>query len=87
MLVEIEISDNSILLEILSTTNIFYFKYKFGSIYSPSFNISKCKCGSSAISNTAEFPIVPILCPFSTFSSSDTNSVVNKLEYIVLNPF
>ena len=64
----------------------FYFKYIFGSTVSSSFVISKCRCGSSAISNDAEFPTVPKLCPLFTFSPSFTNSVVSRFAYIVLYP-
>jgi hypothetical protein len=64
-----------------------YFIYALGSTFSLSFSISKCKCGSSAISKAAEFPTVPIVCPFCTSSPSDTNSAVNKLEYTDLYPF
>ena len=64
----------------------FYFKYIFGSTVSSSLVISKCRCGSSAISNDAEFPTVPKLCPLLTVSSSFTNSVVSKFAYIVLYP-
>ena len=58
----------------------YYFRYSVGFSGSSSFNISKCKCGSSAISKTPVFPTVPIDCPFSTFSPSTTNSEVNKLQ-------
>ena len=51
------------------------------------FNSSKCKCGSSNISNVAVFPTVPIVCPCLTFSSSLTNSAVSRLEYTLVNPF
>ena len=64
----------------------FYFKYIFGSTVSSSLVISKCRCGSSAISNDAEFPTVPKLCPLLTVSPSFTNSVVSKFAYIVLYP-
>ena len=38
-----------------------YFKYILGSTWIESFNTSKCKCASSAISNAAVFPTVPML--------------------------
>ena len=60
-----------------------YLMYILGSTGSESFKISKCKCGSSAISKTAVLPTVPSDCPFYTFSPSTTNSEVNRFEYTV----
>ena len=65
-----------------------------GSIYTPSFIISKCKCGSSCDSKDAVSPTVPIVCPFVTFSplllvfvsfSKVVASAVSISPYLLLN--
>ena len=58
-----------------------------GSTFIPSFFISKWRWVSSAISNLAVFPTVAIVCPCSISSPTFTNSAVNKLEYMLSNPF
>ena len=38
--------------------------------------ISKWRCGSSDTSKAAEFPTVPMLCPFSTFLAALPNNII-----------